>query len=909
MSEPYDPAETLPAAIVYTRYQYDALSRVSLESHSSGRSTTIGYQYVGGNMEITTTGKVFNAQGVALPDQIQVVKLNPLGEVIAKTDAKNTVDEITTVYDYYGDGLVSSVTVGDKPAVTFGYDAAGNRTDLRDPNVGHIQQRFNAWGQVRQRTNNAGQVTTYDYDLLGRQTAEHHQDGGVSAWIYDTYGDNATAGALMARSYTPPGAQTANFLEVFDYQSDGKAKGVTTTLTVAGFSPRNYRTDFTYDSLGRLDKTTQPNGLVIQNQYNGTGYLTGLYDVNGDVQLQTINTVDARGNTTRQTFGNGVVSDYGFNGLSGHIESIQSQSGGFTLQSNSYQWRSNGLLEKRQQNVNAAGQSEVRSDTFSYDNLNRLTNTLTKQGSWDMRQQRVDYDLYGNITEKISDVDADTHITGYQYGSSILESATSVGYNAVTDAIIDTVNYQINYNRNGAITEYLAQAGGDNRYVTWNDRELPTAITKGDSETDTTPKARDSFLYGPDLQRFYKKSEFTDENGTLLTEHTFYAQGMEETLPAAGAEYTLIRRQSISENVQYVETTEAGATQVVGGYEYLHLDHLGSVETVTDEAGVRLINFAYDPFGQRRKADWSRELSQAELDELAKTHNITRRRGFTGHEHLERTGIIHMNGRIYDPMIGRFLSPDPIVSNPYFSQSYNRYSYVWNNPMAYTDPSGYAGECYSGTCNEGNYVNFYVAGGTYISVGIFNPGAEVGGYTHTTPESPKVENSGEVESSSKWSRINTGSAVVLASNSRRCGRADRSGCNYGSKGVKGVIEPGQAGLSAAGVSFFIGFTPAGFYADGYTAYTGEDAFTGERIDGFWRYAGLIPGLSEARKVGKGVAPVHHICTNKNCISTARGGPWTPKFEAIFKKAGLDLDDAINKIAVPGHKGPHPKRIS
>ncbi|MCD5977722.1 hemagglutinin repeat-containing protein [Pseudomonas quasicaspiana] len=52
-------------------------------------------------------------------------------------------------------------------------------------------------------------------------------------------------------------------------------------------------------------------------------------------------------------------------------------------------------------------------------------------------------------------------------------------------------------------------------------------------------------------------------------------------------------------------------------------------------------------------------------------------------------------------------------------------------------------------------------------------------------------------------------------------------------------------------------------------------------------------------------PIHHICTNKNCISTARGGPWTPKFEAIFKKAGLDLDDSINKVAVPGHKGPHP----
>ncbi|NMG68097.1 hypothetical protein GPA19_24495 [Azoarcus indigens] len=54
--------------------------------------------------------------------------------------------------------------------------------------------------------------------------------------------------------------------------------------------------------------------------------------------------------------------------------------------------------------------------------------------------------------------------------------------------------------------------------------------------------------------------------------------------------------------------------------------------------------------------------------------------------------------------------------------------------------------------------------------------------------------------------------------------------------------------------------------------------------------------------------IHHICTNKNCISAATGGPWTPRFEAIFDKAGMKLDDALNKIAVPGHKGPHRRHI-
>jgi RHS repeat-associated protein len=59
-------------------------------------------------------------------------------------------------------------------------------------------------------------------------------------------------------------------------------------------------------------------------------------------------------------------------------------------------------------------------------------------------------------------------------------------------------------------------------------------------------------------------------------------------------------------------------------------------------------------------------------------------------------------------------------------------------------------------------------------------------------------------------------------------------------------------------------------------------------------------------LGLCTCPIHHICTNKNEISEARGGPWTPRFEAIFKKAGYDLDDDINKIGIAGHAGPHPE---
>ncbi len=65
-------------------------------------------------------------------------------------------------------------------------------------------------------------------------------------------------------------------------------------------------------------------------------------------------------------------------------------------------------------------------------------------------------------------------------------------------------------------------------------------------------------------------------------------------------------------------------------------------------------------------------------------------RGFTGHEHLAELGLVHMNGRIYDPHLGRFLQADPIIQAPQNAQSHNRYAYVMNSPLSYSDPSGFS---------------------------------------------------------------------------------------------------------------------------------------------------------------------------------------------------------------------------
>ena len=99
---------------------------------------------------------------------------------------------------------------------------------------------------------------------------------------------------------------------------------------------------------------------------------------------------------------------------------------------------------------------------------------------------------------------------------------------------------------------------------------------------------------------------------------------------------------------------------------------MGSIVKLTDNAGTEVFKASYDVWGRRTVAN-----------NTFKFH-----RGYTGHEHLDEFKLIDMNGRMYDPLLARFLSPDPFVQMPDFSQNFNRYTYCLNNPLIYTDPSG-----------------------------------------------------------------------------------------------------------------------------------------------------------------------------------------------------------------------------
>ena len=95
--------------------------------------------------------------------------------------------------------------------------------------------------------------------------------------------------------------------------------------------------------------------------------------------------------------------------------------------------------------------------------------------------------------------------------------------------------------------------------------------------------------------------------------------------------------------------------------------------SVRDENGRKVFDASYDAWGRQ----------------TVTLNTIGLHRGYTGHEMLSEFDIINMNGRLYDPVLGRFLSPDNYVQASESSQSFNRYSYCMNNPLKYVGPSGH----------------------------------------------------------------------------------------------------------------------------------------------------------------------------------------------------------------------------
>ena len=169
------------------------------------------------------------------------------------------------------------------------------------------------------------------------------------------------------------------------------------------------------------------------------------------------------------------------------------------------------------------------------------------------------------------------------------------------------------------------------------------------------------------------------QNGSAILTRWYLGNAyIKETALGVTKEYTFIGGDAYSAPV--VAIKQSGNTTLY----YLLRDHLGSITHVVNASnGSTLYEYSYDAWGKMSStANWTDYAPGSE------PVLFVAGRGFTGHEHLPWFNMINMNGRVYDPLIGQFLSPDNNVQSPDLTQNFNRYAYCLNNPLKYRDPDG-----------------------------------------------------------------------------------------------------------------------------------------------------------------------------------------------------------------------------
>ena len=522
-------------------------------------------------------------------------------------------------FEYDAQGNLISVTDSEDNVTSNTYNLRGFKTQMVDPDMGTWTYSYNALGELTSQTDAKSQTVSMTYDTLGRLLTRTESEG-TTTWTYD----NCTKGKGKLCSVSHYGG----YSRTHTYDTEGRPSSTTTTI-----SGTSYTTTTTYDGSGRVEDVTYPSttNFKVEHVYNTWGYLQKVRNANNaSEEYYFAQAADHFGNITTETLGHGagaITTFRSYQQNSGRIHHIDS-----VVQDLEYTFDNLGNLTQRKDH----DQTGLTED-FTYDNLNRLK-TANVVGAGTVT---FTYDDLGNITNK-------SDVGNYSYG------AGNAGPHAVTNAGGITYTYDNNGN----------QISGDGKTITWSSYNKPTLITKGGSSS--------AFTYGPDRARYL---QVTDDGTDITT--TTYIGGLYEKVEIGSEtkEKHFIRAGSQTIAI-YTTSNQASDTT-----EYLHRDHLGSIDTITDASGMVVDKLSFDAFGKRRLSNWN-----AGVPVLNSLHNT---RGFTGHEMLDAVGLIHMNGRVYDPLLGRFMSADPTLQYPKDMQNYNRYSYVHNNPLSLTDPSGF----------------------------------------------------------------------------------------------------------------------------------------------------------------------------------------------------------------------------
>ena len=636
-SAPYDLAAGESSAIGSRYLSFDALGRlVSKEiDQANGAVFLTSYTYSGLKTSINAGGLLMDRT------------YNGLQKLVETKDAMGGF----TRYAYDGAGNPIALSDPNNSIIHASYNALGHKNWVDDPNMGVKSFGYNALGEVLTELDANGDTVSMSYDRLGRLDERRVNGALTGSWHYDSTSADKGLG-LLDYEDSHPGSDGSGLQKHYFYSQASSGRKDLTRVSHRFYennnpgSSTNYDTDYYTDTYyGRPLGVRYPGGVGLAVVYNDGGYVTRESDAQSGYVIRQISARDSRNEITAATVANGFLTQVSeYYSPTGQSKSIVVTGPSGDVHDLSYTYDTFGNLDYQRTIYGGATSTE----TFTYDALHRLTQSsrVLPSGSSSIT---YGYDAAGNLTSK-SD-----YASSYTYNSArpnAVASVTKIGGGTAT----------FNYDANGNLES------GDGKTLTYNAFNKPTTVTAGGVTA--------SFYYGSDLSR-YKQ---TKSNG----DSTIYIdKSMEIVTTGATTEF----RHYISDAAIIIKS--GGLSDPSPSIRFLHRDRLGSIATITDENGQEAQARGFDPFGKPRDGDWA-DRNPPTLDS-----SITDR-GFTEHEHLDESQLIHMNGRVYDYNLGRFLSVDPFIQAPGNSQSLNPYSYIMNNPLSGTDPSGYKSKKHEG---------------------------------------------------------------------------------------------------------------------------------------------------------------------------------------------------------------------
>jgi RHS repeat-associated protein len=631
--------------------QYDALGRVLKQSIPCATSSTTlscvanwvisTYDSVG---RITSSSRPIDAETPAT----QTTTYEYAGRTITTTDPQNRettkitdptgvmrvstdANDYSQFFAYDAGGSLTAVTDSDGRSLftaTYEYGIKAFQKTASDPDLGPRTQTYDSLGQLRSWTDAAGHAFTAGYDPLSRITSRTDPANGSVPAMTSTFNWGFEPAKHNIGQLESMQATVGTATYTDAYVYDSSGRLLERNITIPGDATHSY--EFEYAG-GRLDTLTYP----LSTGSNPLRLKYAYSQENG--QLQSVSDAD----TPSTVF------------WTANLQNALGQIAEDTL--------GNGIKRTRTFDAITGWLSKIQAGPAG--NETALQNTS------------YNYDLVGNLIQRQNDRLSITE--DFFYGDGANDKLYRLNHSTRLFNGQTTENLRLTYDSLGNIltkTEAGTHDAPIAQEIAWTSYNHPASINA------TTTGEMATFSYGPDRQRW--KMVFDSASGS---ETTYYIGGLMEKVIAGsltdyrhhiyvgGEPIAVYSRNSANEN----------------NLRYVLSDHQGSIDTLAFSPNTRVLDESFTAFGLRRDASsWSGQPSASDR-QLA--DGITRQ-GYTFQTVLGRMGLNHMNGRVQDAVIGRFLSPDPYVTQPGYTQSFNRYAYVYNNPLTYVDPSGFGPE-------------------------------------------------------------------------------------------------------------------------------------------------------------------------------------------------------------------------